>query len=170
MKLFFSGSPTKSGLSSVSWTPFADRILNWCRLLTVVGVGFPVGKSLRFLLDPGCPTCINTGLLFTLSYIANLTSLLSSLRKILENFVLLVEERSCRASQSEDQLGGTRLVVIVTGSQRRLERRWLLAAAEQRLGGSWWTAPAKDVDRWKQDGPSLDDLPAGHEECFAKLP
>ncbi|CAL8116834.1 unnamed protein product [Prunus armeniaca] len=101
MKLFFSGSPTESGLSSVSWTPFADRILNWCRLLTVVGVGFPVGKSLRFLLDPGCPTCINTGLLFTLSYIANLTSLLSSLRKILENFVLLVEERSCRASQSK---------------------------------------------------------------------
>ncbi|CAL2252166.1 unnamed protein product [Prunus armeniaca] len=141
MKLFFSGSPTEYGLSSVSWTPFADRILNWCSLLTVVGVGFPVGKSLRFLLDPGCPTCINTGLLFTLSYIANLTSLLSSLRKILENFVLLVEERSCRASQSEDQLGGTRLVVIVTGSQRRLERRWLLAAAEQRLGGSWWTAP-----------------------------
>ncbi|CAL2271551.1 unnamed protein product [Prunus armeniaca] len=117
MKLFFSGSPTESGLSSVSWTPFADRILNWCRLL------------------------LNTGLLFTLSYIANLTSLLSSLRKILENFVLLVEERSCRASQSEDQLGGTRLVVIVTGSQRRLEWRWLLAAAEQRLGGSWWTAP-----------------------------
>ena len=89
MKLFFSGSPTESGLSSVSWTPFADRILNWCRLLTVVGVGFPVGKSLRFLLDPGCPTCINTGLLFTLSYIANLTSLLSGLRKILENLYCL---------------------------------------------------------------------------------
>ncbi|XP_021829929.1 uncharacterized protein LOC110770152 [Prunus avium] len=45
--------------------------------------------SLRFLLDPGCPTYINTGLLFTLSHIANLTSLLSSLRKILENLYCL---------------------------------------------------------------------------------
>ncbi|CAL8153316.1 unnamed protein product [Prunus armeniaca] len=54
--------------------------------------------SLLFLLDLGCPTCIN---LFTLSHIANLTSLLSSLRKILENFVLLIEERSCRASQTK---------------------------------------------------------------------
>ncbi|KAI5343180.1 hypothetical protein L3X38_011056 [Prunus dulcis] len=35
------------------------------RLLTVLVVGFPVRMSLRFLLDHGCPTCINTGLLFT---------------------------------------------------------------------------------------------------------
>ncbi|KAI5312366.1 hypothetical protein L3X38_041539 [Prunus dulcis] len=67
---------------------FSDRIPNRCRLLTVLGVGFPVGMSLRFLLDPGCPTCINTGFVFTLSHIANLTCLLSSLRKILENLYL----------------------------------------------------------------------------------
>ncbi|KAI5313541.1 hypothetical protein L3X38_042717 [Prunus dulcis] len=78
-----------SWLSSMSWTPFADQIPNWSRLLTVLGVGFPVGMSLQFLLDPGCPTCINTELLFTLSHIANLTSLLSSLRKILENLYCL---------------------------------------------------------------------------------
>ncbi|KAI5313526.1 hypothetical protein L3X38_042702 [Prunus dulcis] len=78
-----------SWLSSMSWTPFADQIPNWSRLLTVLGVGFPVGMSLQFFLDPGCPTCINTELLFTLSHIANLTSLLSSLRKILENLYCL---------------------------------------------------------------------------------
>ncbi|CAL8115587.1 unnamed protein product [Prunus armeniaca] len=105
MKLFFSGSPTESGLSSVSWTPFVDQILNWCRLLTVVGVGFPVGKSLRSLLDLGCPTCINTWLFFTLSHITNLTSLPSSLRKILENLYCFVEERNFRASREVVQHG-----------------------------------------------------------------
>ncbi|CAL8996843.1 unnamed protein product [Prunus brigantina] len=68
---------------------FADRIRNWSRLLTVLGVGFPVEMSLRFLLDLSCPTCTNTWLLFTLSNIANLTSLPSSLRKILENLYCL---------------------------------------------------------------------------------
>ncbi|CAL8168932.1 unnamed protein product [Prunus armeniaca] len=101
--------------------------LGFLLLLTVVGVGFPVGKSLRFLLDPGCPTCINTGLLFTLSYIANLTSLLSSLRKILENFVLLFEERSCRASQKlkPDEFGDRDMLskVVRARSSSLVERQ-----------------------------------------------
>ncbi|CAL9018597.1 unnamed protein product [Prunus brigantina] len=85
------------GLSNCVWAllceldSFADQISNWCRLLTIVGVGFPVGMSLRSLLDLGCPTCINTGLFFTLSHITNLTSLPSSLRKILENFKVVVQ-------------------------------------------------------------------------------
>ncbi|CAL2231465.1 unnamed protein product [Prunus armeniaca] len=41
--------------------------------------------GLRFFLDLGCPTCVNEKLLFTLLHIANLTSLLSSLREILKN-------------------------------------------------------------------------------------
>ncbi|CAL2257265.1 unnamed protein product [Prunus armeniaca] len=41
--------------------------------------------GLRFLLDLGCLTCVNAGLLFTLLHITNLTSLLSSLIEILEN-------------------------------------------------------------------------------------
>ncbi|CAL9001082.1 unnamed protein product [Prunus brigantina] len=64
------------GLSSVSWTPFADRIPNWSRLLTVLGVGFLVGMSLRFLLD-----------------------------RDLGEFVLLVKKRSCRASQNSKKIG-----------------------------------------------------------------
>ncbi|CAL2247435.1 unnamed protein product [Prunus armeniaca] len=99
----------------MSWTPFTDQILDWCRLLTVVGVGFPVEMSLRFLLDSSCPTCTNTGLLFTLSYIANLTSLLSSLRKILENLYCL-SNRGVTV-HPKDQLGD-----VVTGGRRRLER------------------------------------------------
>ncbi|KAI5313611.1 hypothetical protein L3X38_042787 [Prunus dulcis] len=52
--------------------------------------------GLRFFLDLGCPTCINAGLIFTLLHIANLTSLLSSLREILENlYCLSREELSC---------------------------------------------------------------------------
>ncbi|KAI5343297.1 hypothetical protein L3X38_011173 [Prunus dulcis] len=47
--------------------------------------------GLRFFLDLGCPTCINAGLLFTLLHIANLTSLLSSLREILENLYYLLK-------------------------------------------------------------------------------
>ncbi|CAL8157428.1 unnamed protein product [Prunus armeniaca] len=45
--------------------------------------------GLRFLLDLGCLTYVNAGLLFTLLHIANLTSLLSSLREILENLYCL---------------------------------------------------------------------------------
>ncbi|KAI5335427.1 hypothetical protein L3X38_025560 [Prunus dulcis] len=70
---------------------------------------------------------------------------LAQLEKDLGEFVLLVEESSCRASQGksstyifslsslfrgEDQLGGTRLVVIVTGVRRLLDRRWPLVAVE----------------------------------------
>ncbi|KAI5323671.1 hypothetical protein L3X38_032743 [Prunus dulcis] len=72
-------------LPSVSWTPFVDWVPNWSKLLSVLGVGFSAGMGLRSLLDLGCPTCVNAGLLFTLLHIANLTSLLSSLREILEN-------------------------------------------------------------------------------------
>ncbi|CAL8163773.1 unnamed protein product [Prunus armeniaca] len=90
--------------------------------------------SLRFLLDPGCSTCINTGLIFTLSYIANLTSLLSSLRKILENLYCL-SKRGVTV-HPKYQLGGTRLVVVITSSRRRLERQWLLVVAKRGLGGS----------------------------------
>ncbi|KAI5343306.1 hypothetical protein L3X38_011182 [Prunus dulcis] len=53
------------------------------------GTDFLIGMSLRFFLDLGFPTCINVGLLFTLLHIANLTSLLSSLREILENLYCL---------------------------------------------------------------------------------
>ncbi|KAI5345388.1 hypothetical protein L3X38_013265 [Prunus dulcis] len=80
----------------------------------------------------------------------------SRLEKDLGEFVLLVEEGSCRASQDksstyifsssslfrcEDQLGGTRLVDVVTGGRRRLERRWPLVATERVLEKSWWSAP-----------------------------
>ncbi|CAL9017893.1 unnamed protein product, partial [Prunus brigantina] len=68
----------------VSWTPFANRIPNWCRLLSVVGVGF--------LFDPGW-------LLFPLSHFTNLNFSTFWLEKDLREFVLLVEERSCRASK-----------------------------------------------------------------------
>ncbi|KAI5339308.1 hypothetical protein L3X38_018580 [Prunus dulcis] len=121
-------------------------------LLTVVGAGFPVGMSLRFLLDPSCPTCINTGLLFTLSHTANLTSLLSSLKKILENFLLLVEESSCRASQNDWSGGG---------------HWWLLSDDQEEIGG---LPTAEDVERWKQDGSNPDDLPAAQEECSVEPP
>ncbi|KAI5335980.1 hypothetical protein L3X38_026114 [Prunus dulcis] len=62
------------------------------------------------------------------------------------------------------RLGGTRLVVVVTGGRRRLERQWPLVATKQVSGGSWWFAPAQDVERWNQNGPDFDDLPAEHEE------
>ncbi|CAL2238621.1 unnamed protein product [Prunus armeniaca] len=78
----------------MNWTPFANWVPNWNELLTVLGVGFPVGMGWRFLLDLGCLTCVNAGLLFTLLHIANLTSLLSSLREILENLY------SCRREES----------------------------------------------------------------------
>ncbi|CAL8167146.1 unnamed protein product [Prunus armeniaca] len=45
--------------------------------------------GLRFLLDLGCPTYVNAGLLFTLLHITNLTSLLSSFREILKNLYCL---------------------------------------------------------------------------------
>ncbi|CAL8992762.1 unnamed protein product [Prunus brigantina] len=73
----------------MSWTPFAYWVPNWSGLLTVLGVGLPVGMGLQFLLDLGCPTYVNVGLLFTLLHIANLTSLLSNLREILENLYCL---------------------------------------------------------------------------------
>ncbi|CAL2247521.1 unnamed protein product [Prunus armeniaca] len=83
------GCPAVTGLPSWILTPFADWVPNWNEPLTVLGVGFPVGIGLRFLLDLGCPTCVNAGLLFILLHIENLTSLLSSLREILENLYCL---------------------------------------------------------------------------------
>ncbi|CAL2245957.1 unnamed protein product [Prunus armeniaca] len=74
-------------LRCLNWVP------NWSEPLTVLGVGFLVGIGLRFLLDLGCPTCVNAWLLFTLLHIANLTSLLSSLREILENLYCLSKRR-----------------------------------------------------------------------------
>ncbi|KAI5336007.1 hypothetical protein L3X38_026141 [Prunus dulcis] len=67
-------------------------------------------------------------------------------------------------SGSNDQLSGTRLVVVVTSGRRRLERQWPLVATKQVSGGSWWFARAQDVERWNQNGPDFDDLPAEHEE------
>ncbi|CAL8166217.1 unnamed protein product [Prunus armeniaca] len=87
------GCPAVTGLPSWIWTPFADWVPNWSEPLTVLGVGFLVGIGLRFLLDLGCPTCVNAWLLFTLLHIANLTSLLSSLREILENLYCLSKRR-----------------------------------------------------------------------------
>ncbi|KAL6269673.1 hypothetical protein ACE6H2_026584 [Prunus campanulata] len=87
------------------------------------------------------------------------------LEKDLGEFVLLVEERSCRASQGksstyifssfslfrcEDQLGRTRLVVVVTGGRRRLVRRWPLVAAERVSGGSQWTARCRGCREMKK--------------------
>ncbi|CAL2266809.1 unnamed protein product [Prunus armeniaca] len=87
------GCPAVTGLPSWIWTPFADWVPNWSEPLTILGVGFLVGIGLRFLLDLGCPTCVNAWLLFTLLHIANLTSLLSSLREILENLYCLSKRR-----------------------------------------------------------------------------
>ncbi|CAL8155474.1 unnamed protein product [Prunus armeniaca] len=73
--------------------------------------------SLRFLLDPSCPTCTNTGLFFTLSYIANLTSLLYSLRKILENLYCLSKRGVVVHPKARTSRGD-----VVTGGRRRLEQ------------------------------------------------
>ncbi|CAL2277170.1 unnamed protein product [Prunus armeniaca] len=120
-----------TGLPSVSSTPFVDRVPNWSELLTVLGVGFPVGMGLRFLLDLGCLTC---------------------LEKDLGEFVLFVEERSHCASQG--QLGEARFVVVVAtaGSEQQpwwsrymLERAWSHAlqpaSVEQVSGGSQMVCP-----------------------------
>ncbi|CAL8091975.1 unnamed protein product [Prunus armeniaca] len=155
-----------------------DWVPNWSELLTVLGVGFPVGMGLRFLLDLGCPTCVNAGLLFTLLHIANLTSLLSSLGEILENLYSLskrgvaVHPKLSRARQ----LGEVQLVVVVTcdgwqwatavvkqvgadGPAVAYHRRpHQLSGYREEVGG---LTSAQDVERRKHNGPALDDLLAG---------
>ncbi|KAI5313612.1 hypothetical protein L3X38_042788 [Prunus dulcis] len=84
---------------------------------------------------------------------------------------------SCRASQDksslfcgDDQLGGTRLVDIVTGGRRLLERRWPLVAAErvsEKVGGlppaQAATSRAKNVSplRKKPRIPSIEKSQVG---------
>ncbi|CAL8993584.1 unnamed protein product, partial [Prunus brigantina] len=103
-----------------------------------------------FFLHLGCPTCINARLLFTFLHIANLTSLLSSLREIFENLYCL----SKRGVAVHPKAGCRR-------------DWWLLSKYREEVGG---LAPAQDVERWKQNGPDSDDLPAGQEKCSAGLP
>ncbi|XP_034227602.1 uncharacterized protein LOC117636985 [Prunus dulcis] len=45
------------------------------------------------------------------------------------------------------------------------EWRWLLSGYREEDGG---LPPVEDVERWKQNGPDLDDLLAGQEECSAE--
>ncbi|CAL2229887.1 unnamed protein product [Prunus armeniaca] len=162
----------------MSWTPFTNRIPNWRRLLTILGVGFPVGISLRFLLGPGCPTCINTWFLFTLSHIANLTSLLSNLRKILENLYCLLKRgvdqgggplvpiTYCNVSYISKKL---KLGLDMAKVHRALniplrfhEWRWLLSECREEDD---CLPLAEDVERWKKNNPDPDNLSARQEEC-----
>ncbi|CAL2257061.1 unnamed protein product [Prunus armeniaca] len=47
------------------------------------------------------------------------------------------------------------------------EWRWLLSEYREVDAG---LSPAEDVERWKQNGPNPDDLPAGQEKCSAESP
>ncbi|CAL8083190.1 unnamed protein product [Prunus armeniaca] len=51
--------------------------------------------------------------------------------------------------------------------QKFREWRWLLSEYREVDGG---LPPAEDVERWKQNGPDLDDLPTVQEECSAESP
>ncbi|CAL2276326.1 unnamed protein product [Prunus armeniaca] len=149
-----------TGLPSWIWTPFADWVPNWSEPLIVLGVGFPVGIGLRFLLDLGCPTCVNAWLLFTLLHIANLTSLLSSLREILENLYCL-SKRGVAVHPKMDQL--LPIIAALGWSMLGLVRcrpRQLSGYPEE-VGG---LPPAQDIEIWKHNGPDLDDLLAGQDE------
>ncbi|CAL2278329.1 unnamed protein product [Prunus armeniaca] len=113
-------------------------------------------------------------LLFTLLHIANLTSLLSSLREILENLYCL----SKRGVAVHPKLWWgmfaqmDQLLPIIAGlgwsmlGLVRCRPRQLSGYPEE-VGG---LPPAQDIERWKHNGPDLDDLLAGQDECFAGLP
>ncbi|CAL2266801.1 unnamed protein product [Prunus armeniaca] len=79
---------------------------------------------------------------------------------------------SRRASQSKSSTlaGGNPLVVIVTCD----DLQWAAAVVGQVHADGPATAyhrrPGQDIERWKHNGPDLDDLLVGQEECSARLP
>ncbi|CAL9019625.1 unnamed protein product, partial [Prunus brigantina] len=115
------------------------------------------------LLDPSRPTCTNTRLLFALSYIANLTSLLSSLRKILENLYCLskrgvvVHPKVSRARIFFLRLlffkARTRLVDVVTnGAEEDAANEMVADVIDQACGAAESVADQADAEEAVDQG------------------
>ncbi|CAL8130886.1 unnamed protein product [Prunus armeniaca] len=150
-----------------------DWVLNWSRLLTVLGVGFLVGMGLRFLLNIRCPTCLERDL---------------GEFDCLSKRGVAVHSKVSRARPARE----ARLVVVVIGDGWQ----WKATVVEQVCAGGPATTycrtsglkhagqhqlseyqgevdglpPTQDVERWKHNVLDFDDLLAEHEECSAQPP